>query len=195
MSKTLVVLGHPNPESLCAAIAEAYALGARDAGAEVEVLRVGELDFDPVLRAGYRDEQSLEPDLIRAQEQLLAAAHLCVVTPIWWGSYPAVLKGFIDRTFLPGFAFRYAKPGRQVRLLKGRSARLIVTGDSPWFWLKFVVGDSTVAALRNGTLKFSGYAPVKLTRLSPVRGSSDEQRAAWIEKAAALGRADHRRPR
>jgi NAD(P)H dehydrogenase (quinone) len=191
MSPTLVVLGHPNPDSLCAALADAYAAGARAAGAEVQVMRLGELEFDPVLRAGYRDDQQLEDDLQVAQAAILAAGRLVLVTPIWWGSYPAVLKGFIDRTFLPGFAFRYAKPGRQIRLLKGRSARLIVTGDSPWFWLKLVVGDSTVQSLRKGTLRFSGLKPVDLTRYGPVRGSSAERRAAWIADAERLGRADH----
>lgn len=191
MARTLVILGHPNPDSLCAAIAAGYVEGATRAGADVELLRLGELDFDPILRSGYREEQPLEPDLVRAQEAILAADRVVLVTAIWWGAYPALLKGFIDRTFLPGFAFRYAKPGRQIRLLKGRSARLIVTGDSPWFWLKLVVGDSTVAALRKSTLRFSGFDPVDLTRFAPVRGSSPERRAAWIAKAVQIGHDDH----
>jgi NAD(P)H dehydrogenase (quinone) len=191
MSKTLVVLGHPNASSLCGAIAEAYANAARETGVDVEILRVGELRFDPVLHAGFHEAQPLEPDLVRAGELILAADRLCLVTPIWWGSYPAVLKGFFDRVLLPGFAFKYAKPGRQIRLLAGRKARLIVTGDSPRLWLRLVVGDSTIKALRNSTLKFCGYKPVDLTYCGPVRGSSDARRAAWIAKAAEQGRRDH----
>lgn len=189
--KTLVLLGQPNAQSLCGALADAYAAGARAAGADVEVLRLGDLDFDPILHHGYAQIQPLEPDLVRAQELILSADQLCLVTPIWWGTYPALLKGFLDRVLLPGFAFRYAKPGRQERLLNGKRARLIITGDSPWLWLKFVVGDSTVAALRNSTLRFCGYRPVRVTRLSPVRGSTPQRRAEWIARARELGRRDH----
>ncbi|MBJ7473156.1 MAG: NAD(P)H-dependent oxidoreductase [Solirubrobacteraceae bacterium] len=189
--KTLVLLGQPNAQSLCGALADAYAAGAREAGSDVEVLRLGDLDFDPILHHGYEQIQQLEPDLLRAQELLRSADQLCLVTPIWWGTYPALLKGFFDRTLLPGFAFQYDKPGRQKRLLKGRQARMIITGDSPWLWLKFVVGDSTVAALRNSTLRFCGYRPVRVTRYSPVRGSTAERRAKWIASAHELGRSDH----
>lgn len=188
---TLVILGHPNPASLCGALADAYVDGARAAGGSVELIRLHELAFDPILHQGYHEVQPLEPDLVRAQEAIAAADRLVLITAIWWGTYPAILKGFLDRAFLPGFAFRYARPGRQVRLLKGRSARLIVTSDSPWFWLKFVVGDSTVAALRRSTLRFCGFSPVRVTRCSPVRGSSPERRAAWLAKAQELGRKDH----
>src|SRR5256885_10376260 len=60
----LIILGHPSASSLCAGLADAYAQGARDSGAEVRLLRLGELDFDPLLHAGYRQDQPLEPDQI-----------------------------------------------------------------------------------------------------------------------------------
>ena len=65
--RILILLGHPDANSLCAALASAYAEGASAAGAEVRWLRLGEMDFDPLLHAGYRDAQPLEPDLVAAQ--------------------------------------------------------------------------------------------------------------------------------
>ena len=96
MSAVLVIDAHPNPESLCAALARRYADAARQAGASVALLSLRELAFDPVLHQGYRDQQPLEPDLQRAQRLVEASAHLCLVTPLWWGSVPALLKGFFD---------------------------------------------------------------------------------------------------
>ncbi len=82
MSSVLLIDGHPNPESLCSALAARYAQGARSAGASVEVLALRELRFDPVLHLGYRGEQPLEPDLQQAQQRIRAASHVCLVTPL-----------------------------------------------------------------------------------------------------------------
>ncbi|WP_285035212.1 NAD(P)H-dependent oxidoreductase [Plantibacter sp. ME-Dv--P-095] len=187
---TLVIDGHPNPDSLCAALASAYA----DAHGDATVLAVRDLAFDPNLRLGYTHRQELEPDLELAWQQILAADHLVVVAPVWWGSVPALLKGFFDRVLLPRRAYRTKDNGLPEGLLTGRSGRVIVTTDSPWWYLP-LVGDTTVKQLRTTTLRFCGIRSVAASRFGPVKGSSDAQRQAWIAKAARLGSADaSRRP-
>lgn len=187
---TLVIDGHPNPDSLCAAIARSYADGHGDA----VVLAVRDLSFDQNLRLGYTRRQELEPDLERAWEQLLAADHVVVVAPIWWGSVPALLKGFFDRLLLPRRAYRTKANGLPEGLLAGRTGRLIVTTDSPWWYLP-LVGDTTVRQVRRTTLAFCGIKPVPVNRLGPVKGSTDERRRGWLDTATRLGRADAaRRP-
>lgn len=116
MSKrVLVILGHPSAHSFCSALTDCYVASATRAGHEVRVLRLGALRFDPVLHEGYRQVQPLEPDLLNAQADITWAEHLVLVFPIWWGGVPALLKGFLDRVLLPGFAFKYQKaiPSRQ----------------------------------------------------------------------------------
>jgi|SRR3989304_5289898 len=98
--------------SFCGVLAEAYIEGAKAAGADIKQLYLGELKFDPILWHGYKEIQELEEDLKMAQEFILWAEHLVFVYPTWWGTIPALLKGFIDRTFLPGFAFL---PGATLR--------------------------------------------------------------------------------
>lgn len=105
--RVLVVLGHPSSESFCAALTESYVEAARSASHDVRVLRLDALSFDPVLRRGYRQVQPLGPDLLRAQADITWAEHLVFIYPIWWGGIPALMKGFFDRVFLPGFAFQY----------------------------------------------------------------------------------------
>ena len=106
MKRILFINGHPDGGSFNAALAEAYRKGAVETEAEVREIIVRELKFNPSLQYGYRKRTELEPDLLMAQECIRWAEHLVWIYPVWWGSLPALLKGFIDRVFLPGFAFK-----------------------------------------------------------------------------------------
>ena len=131
MTPNLLVLnGNPKPDSLCHALAREYARSAEQ-GAPRHPASRGGLAFAPDLHHGYDEAQPLEPDLQAVQQSLAQAHHLVIVAPVWWGHLPARLKGLLDRTLLPGFAFRY-QPGRRTqRLLAGKTARLLLTMDSP----------------------------------------------------------------
>ena len=193
MSKRmLVILGHADGDSYCAALAQTYAAAARAAGNEVRMLRLGELDFDPVLRHGYRVIQPLEPDLLAAQQAISWAEHLVWVYPIWWGALPALLKGFIDRTFLPGFAFKYRRPDSPWwdKLLAGRSARLLVTLDTPGWYFRWIYRMPGHQQMRRTILGFCGIRPIRIGSFGPIRGSSAAQREKWLRQAARLGQRD-----
>lgn len=104
-------------------------------------LKLGEMQFDPILRDGYNHSQTLEPDLLEAQRQIHWAEHLVFVYPVWWGGIPALLKGFFDRVFLPGFAFKYRNRSQLWdKLLKGRTADLLVTLDTPPWYFRWIYG-------------------------------------------------------
>lgn len=186
----LVVLGHPRVDSLCGALAQYYIDGARAAGHEVRVLRLAELRFDPILHGGYVGSQPLEPDLQQAREAITAAQHLVWVYPLWWGAMPALMKGFIDRVFLPGFAFKY-RQGSPFwdRLLAGRSAELLVTMDSPPWYYRWVNRMPGHQQMRRTILQFCGITPVSIHSFGSVKTSTPAQREAWLRKALALGRA------
>ena len=126
-----VILGHPDSNSYCGALAARYAEAAASAGHAVRFFKLGEIAFDPVLHHGYHQRQEHEPGLAEVKDAITWANHLVFVYPIWWGALPALLKGFFDRVFLPGYAFKY-RPNSQFwdRLLTGRSAHAIVTMDS-----------------------------------------------------------------
>lgn len=190
MADVLIIDGHPNHASLCAALAQSHAEGLRAGGASVEVLALRDLAFDPVLHVDYHAQQTLEPDLQRAQTAIKAARRVVVVTPLWWGSIPALLKGFFDRTLERGWAYRYLPNGMPEGLLAGRSARVILTTDSPGYYLRFIQGDPTIKALVRSTLKFCGLRPVDVTRIGPVHKADTPQRERWLAEVKATGQAD-----
>lgn len=189
MKKVLIINGHPDPESYVAALSNAYKAGALSANAEVKEILVHALDFNPVLQYGYRKRVELEPDLVEAREKILWAEHIVWLYPVWWGGLPALLKGFIDRVFLPGFAFKYRENSVWWdKLLKGRTAHIICTLDQPWWYYWLVNNRPTYYSMKKMTLEFSGIKPVKTTTIGPVRKSTDAYRAKWLSKIEAYGR-------
>lgn len=185
--RILVILGHPAATSFCAALADTYTHSAKSAGHEVRVLRLGELDFDPILHNGYTQIQALEPDLLSAQADILWATHLTFVFPIWWGGIPALLKGFIDRIFLPGFAFKY-RAGKAFpdKLLQGRTAHMLVALDTPPWYYRWFYRMPGVHQMRKTTLAFCGIKPTRTLLIGPILGSTPTQREKWLKQAGAL---------
>ena len=186
--RVLVIFGHPSTLSLCGALAASYIASAESAGHVVRRVNLAELSFDPLLRHGYAETQELEPDLLNAQAQLKWAEHVVFVYPMWWGSMPALMKGFIDRTFLPGFAFKYHKRSPLwSRLLTGRTAELLVTMDTPPLFNRLVNRSPGEKQMKRSVIQFTGMKLARATSFGKVRGASNAKRAKWIAKAAKLG--------
>ncbi len=184
MSKNIVViLGHPDSNSYCASLAESYVQAAQQKGHSLKLFKLGDAQFDPILHHGHNQRQELEPDLVEIREAILWASHIVFVYPIWWGSIPALLKGFIDRTFLPGFAFRY-RPNSiwWDRLLAGRSAHLIVTMDTPPWYYRWIYKMPGHNQMKITILEWCGIKPVKISSFGPLKDSSDQQRENWRQK-------------
>ena len=189
MKKMLIVNCHPNKESYNFGLADAYKQGALAAGAEVREIVIAELTFNPNLQYGFQKRTELEPDLLAAWEKIQWCKHMVWVHPVWWGGLPAIAKGFIDRLFLPGMAFKYRENSVWWdKLLAGKTAHIITTLDQPsiYYWLAF--GRPSVNMLKKSVLEFCGVSPVKVTYIGPIRKSTDAFRAKGIKQVQELGR-------
>ena len=185
----LIVLGHPRTDSLCGALASAYGEGAGEAGTEVRRLDLATLEFDPDVHTISANHQVVDDDIRRAQELILWAEHLVFVYPTWWGTMPALLKGFLDRTLTPGFAFTTCEGGTGYQgLLDGRSAQLITTMDTPPLIHRLVYRQPGRNAMARVTLGFCGIRPVRNLVCGSVKDSSPRQRQQWLEQARGQGR-------
>lgn len=184
---TLIIDGHPTAGRLIGALLDHYA-ASLPPGTTVERIAVRDLAFDPNLRHGYSADQSREPDLERVGAALDACDHLVVGFPLWWGGEPMLLKGLLDRILLPGFAFRYRRGSPfWDRLLVGRSADVIVTMDTPPWYLRLIYGDPVARRWRHQVLGFCGFHPIRIMRFGPTRrGGAARNIGTWRSK---LGKA------
>ena len=189
MKKILIINGHPNKESFCLALSEAYKKGSLTKGNEVEILHLKDLNFNLNLTNGFNKNTVLEPDLISAQQKITWANHIVIIHPVWWGSIPALLKGFFDRVLLPGFAFKYRENSPMWdKLLSGKTGHLIYTSDTPIWIYKYIFHAPSVNQVKKRTMEFCGITPVKVTAISPIRKSSQLFREEWLSKIEQIAK-------
>ncbi len=196
MSRRIVIVqGHPDPGGgrYGHALAQAYLEGATEAGHEVDILPVAEFDF-PLLRTKQDFEGTDPPEVIvRCQQAIKRADHLVIIHPLWLGSMPALLKGFLEQVFRPGFAFgKPEKPGRPgAKLLRGKSARVIVTMGMPGFAYRWFYRAHAVKSMERNILAFTGFGPIHRTLIGMVEARDDAgrtKRLAEVRKLGAQGR-------
>jgi NAD(P)H dehydrogenase (quinone) len=127
--KHLVIYAHPNEQSLNGQLKEVVVGHLARNRHEVKVRDLYRLNFNPVLSledmAGQRIGKVNE-DVKKEQDYIVWADCIIFIHPIWWTGLPAILKGYIDRVFSYGFAYRYDQ-GVQKGLLVGKQAVIINT--------------------------------------------------------------------
>lgn len=189
--KILVLNGHPGVTSLSRLLTESYADAARVAGHAVRMRHLHELAFDMDFGVGgYEHVKPLEPELEQFVSDIDWADHLVIAAPLWWGGLPAKLKGLIDRIFLPGKAFDTRHTtwlGMPRPMLVGRSARVILTADTPGFLERLMYGNAILRQLRGQILGFVGFEPVRFTWLSGASHPRDGVVERWQKKVRRLG--------
>ncbi|MEQ9639192.1 MAG: NAD(P)H-dependent oxidoreductase [Alphaproteobacteria bacterium] len=186
--RILIVQGHPDPadEHLCHALADAYAEGARAAGHEVRRIEVARLDV-PLLRSKADFDAGEPPPVARLGQQAIEwAEHLVIVYPLWLGTMPALLKGWLEQVLRPGFAFEVGGLGWKPRL-RGRSARVVVTMGMPALAYRLFYFSHSLRSLERNILKFVGVAPVRHTVVGGVDALRDA--ATWLDRLRRLGAA------
>lgn len=154
--RILVVYAHPVPDSFNAAIHARLLDSLKAAGHEVRDLDLYAIGFDPVLTAEERRAYLGPAPLVEhVADHLFAlrwAEGLIFVYPTWWYSLPAILKGWIDRVFLPHetFELRTGLNPMQGLLTNLRLLGGITTYGSPWWWIRLVAGDPGRAVIMRG---------------------------------------------
>jgi putative NADPH-quinone reductase len=148
------------------------------------------LDF-PLLRTTVEFESgTMPPALEDAAQAIRDAEHIVFVFPLWLGTMPALLKGFLEQVMRPGVAFTYPEPGKggfAKALLKGRSARVVVTMGMPAFFYRLWYLGHGIAGMRRNILNFVGISPVRETLFGLVEGVGDDKRMRWIAEMRRLG--------
>lgn len=144
--RTLVLFAHPAPESLAAGLHQTVVQTLTARGWEVDDCDLYAEGFQPVLsleeRRGYHDEATNCAPVKTYVDRVRVAQALVLVFPVWNFGYPAILKGFFDRVFLPGVSFtienQVLKPNLHnitrlaaVTTYGGPRSRAFLVGDPP----------------------------------------------------------------
>jgi putative NADPH-quinone reductase len=192
MARRIAIIdGHPDSDEqrFIHAIATAYESGARAAGHDVRRIIVSELAF-PGLRSSEDFKKRRPPRAIRACQRTIAwADHLVILYPLWLGAMPALLKSFFEQLLRPGFAFKAARGSRMPRkLLKGKSARIVVTMGMPALFYRWYFRAHSLKSLERNILAFCGVHPVRASLLGAVETIGPRARKEWLTKIEALGR-------
>lgn len=192
MKRIFILDGHPAERSLSRSLVQAYADAAREAGHEVRLTHLNELDFDLDFgRAGFANPKPLEPVLEQFLEDLAWSEHFMLSTPMWWGGLPAKLKGLFDRALLPGRTFDTRNTvlfGLPRPMLTGRTARVVVTSDTPGLFFRLAYKNALLWQLRRQILEFIGFKPTRLTHLAPASEPKAGEVQRWVAQVSELGR-------
>lgn len=186
--RILVLNGHPdgNPARFAQGLADAYAEGAREAGSEVEILKIADLGLPP-LKSREEWEKGTPPAAVATvQAAITRADHLVVIYPLWLDSMPAALKAMFEQTFRSGFALDMGERGKWPGRLRGKSARVIVTMGMPASVYRWFFRAHSLRSLERNILRFAGLSPVHSTIIGNVEGSA-AQREGWLRKIRDMG--------
>jgi NAD(P)H dehydrogenase (quinone) len=189
MRKIMIVVGHPQHNTLCGGLGEAYQSAAQAAGHEAALFKLADMKFDPILHEGYRRIQPLEPDLDAAYKALSGCDHLVLIFPLWCGDMPALMKGFIERMLQPDLLIARGNLEHAMNwaIFTNKTARIIMTLGMPVSIYRFWYGAHALKLLSRNILQFIGIKPVRHSLFGMVDSAKPETRDRWIEQVRQLG--------
>lgn len=184
--KHLVILAHHNSKSsFCAAVAKARVESLKERDLEVKFVSLSDDNFNPLLGAKdfeYMAKGDYAPDVKPYMELIKWADKISVVFPMWWGTMPALMKGFFDRVLAYEFAYKYGENGVE-GLLKGKRAEAIVTTGNPHDYL---LEHNIIKALDNdlkvSIFEFCGIEYKQTHYFNAVTSITNEEREIMLKQ-------------
>ncbi len=189
MKKYLIVYAHPNPQSFSHSLMEKIKRTLQQKGNEVQVRDLYAMNFNPVL--GPKDfeklmkGQTLE-DVAQEQKLIKEADEIVMIYPVWWASMPAILKGYIDRVFSYGFAYKKDEKGI-IGLLASKQVTLINTHGAPFaYYQQIGMHDAFNKTVDMGIFSFCGVKVRDHKYFGEVPSVDKETREKWLNEIESL---------
>ena len=189
--KVLVIQANPDPsaERFGRQLEKAYIGAARKAGHDVIALDLARLSIPPLTSKAEYEKGPVPKEIATAQKQVLAAEHIVFIFPLWLGDMPALLKAFLEQLLRPGFAYAGStEKGLPKKLLKGKSARIIITMGMPAAFYRLYYRAHSLKNLKRNILAFCGISPARETLVGLVEAKDSTARKRWLEKMEEIGR-------
>ena len=168
----LIVESHPYEESFNAAAAAKLQEVGTQKGHSVKRINLVDDGFNPTMTANdlrlWAKGESDDPLVQKYQKAIDEADILIFPFPIWWGTMPAILKGFCDKIFLQGWAYKDDENGKMMSLLKGKKAMVIITMETPLDVFENQFNDPVKGGFINDTLEICGIEVVKYYQIEDI---------------------------
>lgn len=191
--KVLVLDAHPVDDTLNRHLALGYADAAKEAGHDVRLIKLSDMEFDPDFgQTHYSQTKPLEEDLEQFMLSIEWCDHFVMTVPMWWGGFPAKTKALFDRALMAGRAFDTRNRnflGLPAPMLTGKSGRVLVTSDTPKVFQTLVYGNAFQNQIRKQILSFVGIKPAKFTWFAAAGKPKTGAVANWLNQTQKLGRA------
>jgi len=189
--KFLIIYSHPESVGFCAHFLGEVKDNLTSKKVDFEVIDLYKINYDPILKldelytAGNRNV-SFENQ--QFQQKIKDSDGLIFIYPVWWGGMPAILKGFIDRVFIPGFAFKYRKDKFfkfiPDKFLDDKKISIFVSSGSPWFVYKIFFDP---IKFFNKFFVFGVFCSNSKTYQIYGSGRLDEYKKSKIRKVTEIG--------
>lgn len=181
--KAMVVFAHPVPESFCASLHTCVVDTLSAKGWQVDDCDLNAEDFQPVMtreeRRSYHNEAINQNPVQAYVDRIQAADALLFIFPVWNFGYPAILKGFFDRVFLPGVSFKLEDGQVQPALTNIKKCAAITTyGGS--HWRAFLAGDPPRKLMKRSLRYVMGGAPMDYCALYDMNRASHDKRQLFL---------------
>ncbi len=180
--KVLVVIGHQRQGSFCHAIAQTAMDELQSSGHEVVYHDLYVEGFDPMLPDNEIFKGTEKSPVVEQHcSELASADGIVVVHPNWWAMPPAILKGWVDRVFCQGVAYEFGEGGKIVGHLKGKTAVVLSTSNTPREAELEIYGDPLQNLWETCIFGFCGVEDFYRRNFESIVMSTPEQRAGWLE--------------
>jgi len=190
MTRNITILyGHPDSstERLCYALTKAYQDAAQLTGHAVRRINLSDFELNSIKSSEDFSYGEVSEFIQEAQNAIKWADHILLIFPLWMGSMPGQFKMFLEQVFRPGFALDYSKKGFPGKLLKGKSADIVVTMGMPTVAYNGYYFSHGIRNLRRNILYLCGVKPVHLTYFGGVNHVKKKTLAKWFDKMHYLG--------
>lgn len=187
--KVLIVYAHPNPNSFNHAILETAVETLRVNKHAARVKDLYAENFNPLLDRDMLasiNQGVIPADILREQQDLSWAEGLIFIYPLWWFDRPAILKGWFDRVFTNGFAFRYTSKGVEGLLHHSRALVIVTTGGTVEEYGSLGEQEALVRPTTDGTLAACGVKQIVDKVFYAVPMVSDESRQEMLDEVSQL---------
>ncbi|SIQ90866.1 MULTISPECIES: NAD(P)H-dependent oxidoreductase [Chryseobacterium] len=185
----LIIYAHPNENSLNHHLLSTVVETLQSRNEEIIVRDLYTIGFDPVLSLADMQGQrmgEISDDVRTEQEHISWAERITFIYPIWWTGLPAMMKGYIDRVFSYGFAYRYDQ-GIQKGLLKGKKTVIINThGKSHEEYEKTGMDKALTLTSDNGIFIYSGLEIISHLFFDKADKASAENLDIWKDQIKNL---------